>query len=208
MKLKMENKICNECKENLPLDKFTIDKKGKFGRASKCRECRKIKDAKYRKENRKKETERMRNWREKNPNKAKESYLKYRIKNIDKLKKQALEKQKIYRQNPFYKFKESIRNNIRKSMIRKNSIKKTRTTQILGCSFDEFRNHIELQFESWMNWDNRGLYNGEFCFGWDLDHIIPISSSNTEDEVIKLNHYTNFQPLCSKINRDIKKDKY
>ena len=24
---------------------------------------------------------------------------------------------------------------------------------------------------------------------------------------IKLNHYTNLQPLCSKINRDIKKDK-
>ena len=57
-----------------------------------------------------------------------------------------------------------------------------------------------------MNWDNRGLYSGEFNYGWDIDHVIPLSSVNTEDEIIKLNHYTNLQPLCSKINRDIKKD--
>ena len=58
-----------------------------------------------------------------------------------------------------------------------------------------------------MNWENRGLYNGDFDYGWDIDHIIPLSSANTEEDVIKLNQYTNLQPLCSKINRDIKKDK-
>ena len=55
-----------------------------------------------------------------------------------------------------------------------------------------------------MNWENRGLYNGELNYGWDLDHIIPICKAKTDEEVYKLNHYTNFQPLCSKINRDIK----
>jgi hypothetical protein len=34
-----------------------------------------------------------------------------------------------------------------------------------------------------------------------------ISSAKNEDDIIKLNHYTNLQPLCSKFNRDIKKDK-
>lgn len=58
-----------------------------------------------------------------------------------------------------------------------------------------------------MNWENRGLYNGEFNHGWDIDHIIPVSSGLSEDELLKLNHYTNFQPLCSKVNRDIKKNK-
>lgn len=58
-----------------------------------------------------------------------------------------------------------------------------------------------------MNWENYGLYNGDLFFGWDIDHIIPVSSANSEEEIIKLNHYTNLQPLCSKINRDIKKDK-
>ena len=58
-----------------------------------------------------------------------------------------------------------------------------------------------------MSWNNRGRYNGEFNYGWDIDHIIPISSAKNEDDIIKLNHYTNLQPLCSKFNRDIKKDK-
>ena len=57
-----------------------------------------------------------------------------------------------------------------------------------------------------MNFDNYGKYNGEFNFGWDIDHIIPTSSAKTEEEIIKLNHYTNLKPLCSKINRDIKRN--
>ena len=57
-----------------------------------------------------------------------------------------------------------------------------------------------------MNWNNYGIYNGEFNYGWDLDHIIPISLAKSEEEIIKLNHYTNLQPLCSKTNRDIKRN--
>ena len=58
-----------------------------------------------------------------------------------------------------------------------------------------------------MNWDNYGLYNGELNYGWDIDHIIPHSLGKTENEILKLNHYTNLQPLSSHTNRDIKKDK-
>ena len=59
-----------------------------------------------------------------------------------------------------------------------------------------------------MSWSNYGLYNGEKNFGWDIDHIIPLSIANTEEEVIKLNHYTNLQPLCSYINRVVKKNNH
>lgn len=58
-----------------------------------------------------------------------------------------------------------------------------------------------------MTWDNYGKYSKGFeNFGWDIDHIIPISSAKTTDEVLLLNHYTNLRPLCSYINRYIKKD--
>lgn len=85
--------------------------------------------------------------------------------------------------------------------------KKNKTQEILGCSFEDFKNHLESKFEPWMNWDNKGLYNGEFSYGWDVDHIIPLATVDTEEDIIRLNHYTNLQPLCSKINRDIKMDK-
>jgi hypothetical protein len=78
----------------------------------------------------------------------------------------------------------------------------------LCCSFEELKLHLENQFESWMNWDNYGKYQKDtFNFGWDLDHIIPVSSALNEEDIIMLNHYINLQPLCSKFNRDLKKDK-
>ena len=77
----------------------------------------------------------------------------------------------------------------------------------MGCTIEQFKSYLENKFEHWMSWDNYGKFNGQLNYGWDLDHIIPISSAITKEEVEKLNHYTNFQPLCSKINRHIKVDK-
>jgi hypothetical protein len=53
-----------------------------------------------------------------------------------------------------------------------------------------------------------GKYNGELNYGWDIDHIIPLAPAETEEDVIRLNHYTNLQPLCSYTNRYIKKDQF
>ena len=61
-----------------------------------------------------------------------------------------------------------------------------------------------------MNWDNKGNPKDgilELNKTWDIDHIIPISTAITEEDIIRLNHYTNLQPLCSYYNRNIKKDK-
>ena len=107
--------------------------------------------------------------------------------------------------DPIFSLKISISKNINLKLKRFLKGNKERNTfEILGCTSEEFANYIESKFENWMNWNNRGLYNGDFNYGWDLDHIIPISSAKTDEEVYILNHYTNFRPLCSKINRDIK----
>jgi hypothetical protein len=47
-------------------------------------------------------------------------------------------------------------------------------------------------FTEKMNWDNYGK--------WHVDHIIPLSSANTEEEIYKLCHYTNLQPLWAEDN--------
>jgi 5-methylcytosine-specific restriction endonuclease McrA len=51
-----------------------------------------------------------------------------------------------------------------------------------------------------MNWNNQGKYTGKYNETWQYDHIVPISSSMNEDDILRLNHYTNFQPLCSRKN--------
>lgn len=110
--------------------------------------------------------------------------------------------------DPLYKSTYIVRSCIHNALKRMGYKKNSKTSIILGCTYLEFKDHLESKFESWMSWDNYGLYNGELNYGWDVDHIIPVSSAINEDDVIALNHHTNLQPLCSHINRDIKKDKY
>lgn len=145
-------------------------------------------------DNRETELIRMKNWKKQNREKLAEyqrNYYNERRKN-----------------NPLFKLQLNIRSLIRLSIKNKGLKKKSKTQQILGCSFEEFKNHLESKFEPWMNWDNYGLYNGEPNYGWDIDHIIPSSSALNEEELLKLNHFSNLQPLCSYINRDVKIDNY
>jgi hypothetical protein len=143
-----------------------------------------------------------------NNEKRKESDRKYRESNRSKRK----EWNKVWstnkrKEDPLFKLRINIRSLIRQSIINCGYSKKSKTHHILGCSFEEFKAHIESLWEPWMTWENYGLYNGELNYGWDYDHLTPVSSAVTEEEVIALNHYTNLQPLCSKVNRDIKKNK-
>jgi len=98
-----------------------------------------------------------------------------------------------------------VRSLIRQSFKHKGLRKNTLSEKILGCSFKEFKQHLESQFKDWMNWDNYGLYTyGKINYGWDIDHIIPVSSAETEEELLRLNHHSNLQPLCSYTNRNVK----
>jgi hypothetical protein len=132
----------------------------------------------------------------------------YRENNKVKLNEQAkLRNKKRRKEDPLFKLKNLLSCRLNEIFRQKGFTKKSRTHEILGCTFEVFKQHLESQFEDWMTWDNHGLYNGELNYGWDIDHIIPTSSADTEEELIKLNHYTNLKPLCSKVNRHIKKDK-
>lgn len=70
--------------------------------------------------------------------------------------------------------------------------KRSKTTDLLGCDFKQLKSHLESKFTNGMNWDNYGK--------WHIDHIIPIASAKTEDEIVALNHYTNLQPLWAEDN--------
>jgi hypothetical protein len=127
-------------------------------------------------------------------------------KEIVKIQKNKYKTEKI-KNDVLFSLKHNINTSILYHLRSCGYSKKSRTHEIIGCSFEDFKIYLESKFENWMTWENRGMYNGEFNYGWDIDHIIPISSALTEEDIIRLNHYTNLQPLCSKINRDLKRDK-
>jgi hypothetical protein len=194
----METKLCPKCeleKETLNFDKSSTSKDGLYHT---CKDCRK----EYRKQNK----ESIKNY-----------YNNYYISNLES----EVNRKKIYRENnkdivknsrkkahlkrknndPLFKFTYKIRSCIYNCLLGKNINTNTKTYQILGCNTNEFKTHLQSQFEPWMNWNNRGLYNGHPNYGWDIDHIIPMSTAKTEEDVIKLNHYTNLRPRCSYLNR-------
>ena len=109
--------------------------------------------------------------------------------------------------DPLFKLSRNIPKLIRLSIKREGYSKKTKTYQILGCTFNQFKSYIESKFEHWMTWDNYGKYDGSIGYGWEFDHIIPVSSAKTEEELLKLNHYSNLQPLDGYVNRYIKRNK-
>lgn len=113
----------------------------------------------------------------------------YNTKNKDKLRKnRSLYESNKKKNDPLYKLTTNIRTLI-SSSIRKTGFKKTsKTASILGCSFIEFKIHLESQFDNKMTWDNYGSY-------WQIDHIYPISKCFTEEEILKMNHYLNLRPL-------------
>ncbi|MEN6291685.1 MAG: hypothetical protein ABFD07_06685 [Methanobacterium sp.] len=215
----MESKVCNACNTELPLDNFSKDNGTKDKLKNTCKKCCSIKNAEWRKNNKEKRKQYHKEYQHKNKEQLKEYNKKinddFKIlhgvsrhtlwdRNNKDRRKELL---KIRLQNPIEALKYKLRSSLN-SIFRHNGFtKKHKSHDIIGCSYEEFKQHLESLFEPWMNWDNRGLYNGEFNYGWDIDHIVPLSTATTEEELIKLCHYTNTQPLCSKVNRDIKKNK-
>jgi hypothetical protein len=66
----------------------------------------------------------------------------------------------------------------------------------VGLTPAELRAYLQSQWQEGMNWENYG--RGNNC--WSVDHIIPPYSSQNEQEIIQLQHYTNLQPLWYKDN--------
>lgn len=138
---------------------------------------------------------------EENKDKIKEYKFKHTKENRIKITKYKSEYQRERRKtDPLFKLKFTISGSIRRAFKSKGFSKKSKTFEILGCDFDFFKNYIELLFIDGMNWDNHGTL-------WDIDHKIPLSTAITEDDIIRLNHYTNLQPLDSYINRNVKRDR-
>lgn len=203
----MERKICAKCHDEKPINEFYISNSSKDGHQSNCKLCVKEYNILYSKINTVKIKDRQKEYNDKNKKNIKEKHKIYCQINKDILKKKNVARRKIRHQTDnLFRLKHNIRGSIGKSIRNKGYTKKTHTYVILGCSYDEIKSHLEKQFQPWMNWNNYGLYNGTPNYGWDIDHIIPDSSATTEEELLTLNHYTNLQPLCSHINRDIKRN--
>lgn len=185
-------KLC--CKEyNTQYRKDNIEKMKKIQQKSykKNKETAKKYRNKYKEENFEKLKETWRKCREKNKEKNKTISKEYRRNNRKKLNEYAVNRRKT---NPIHKLTHNVRGRIRHFLKSKSIIKTNKTFNMIGCTPDELKEYIEKQFIEGMSWENYGYY------GWHVDHKIPLDFGKTEEEIYKLCHYTNLQPLWGNDN--------
>jgi hypothetical protein len=205
----MESKVCSKCGEDKPLTEFRNRTDSKDGKRGNCIICQDNYLKTYNKANADYIAIQRKGFYDENQKRLLDIKKEYYDANKERLIKRQTEYDRVKKQkDPIYRFKKNIRTMIGKSLTKKGYTKKSQSFLIIGCLQDEFIQYIESLWKPWMNWDNYGLYNGELDYGWDIDHIIPLITATTEEEIIKLNHYSNLQPLCGKVNRKIKRDSY
>lgn len=195
-------KVCVKCaKDNVS---FYKDKNAADGYRNVCKAC---------------DIERRIKWHKNNKTKDSASRQKYAFNNKEKIKKQLKQLElnepgyyarkakesrtkrgdtyKAYRrdydktrrlEDPLYKLRRASSNRISSAIIKSGFRKTSKVSVMLGCSWIFFKDFIQAQFELNMSWTNYGIN------GWTIDHICPCSQAQTEEELIKLQHYSNLQP--------------
>ena len=99
----------------------------------------------------------------------------------------------IKNETPLQKFKAQVRANLRASLKAHQVKKDNKTIEIIRCSFEELQKHLE---KTWKK--NYGTeYNNEEVH---IDHVIPLASGKTKQEMIELCHWTNLQYLLPSDN--------
>lgn len=200
-------KICSCCKVKKPLDDYyEVKRKAPLVRKIKtdnrkamCKQCYKDRAAKWSTENKDKRKEISKKYEDKNREiKREKSKIYSRQDHVKARVKEWLADNSVaYQKNrraldSLYAFKIRTRNLIRKAFDRNGFTKRSKSNKILGCSWEDLVKHIERQFTTGMSWDNRSE--------WHIDHIIPLATASCEDDIIRLNHFTNLRPLWAEDN--------
>ena len=130
--------------------------------------------------------ERRRRYRQRNASKIKVAKQIYAANNKDKIAK-ALANRRA--NNPIARMANSMRRSIRRYLDAGQKGEMS-SFEIIGCSKDDLRKHLESKFRDGMTWQNYGKH-------WHIDHVVPLISAKSSDEVKRLCHWTNLQPLTA-----------
>jgi len=148
---------------------------------------------KYREEHLERIRDNQREYRKENADKIRTARALY-VKTSPVAKKQRVEyRKRRLQRDPVFALKERMRKTMADSFLRRGYTKNSSTQKIIGCDWQTFANYL------FKTWENRygTVYAGE---DYHIDHVIPLATAKTEEEVIKLCHYTNLQLLKPKDN--------
>lgn len=210
-------KVCPKCKAEKDVSEYYKNRIREDGLHRECKDCMK---AAYKPKTKEQADRDARNYAKRHPERVKkkfadwyhankESYLpinyerrktpkakavsdNWRKANKDKLN--ALRRVRRKNMTPKQKAEKIVRDRFYKVIVRMRQGKKfISSLLLLGCSMDQFKEHVEKQFMPGMDWDNHGNGEGK----WNIDHITPLVKYDLTllDEQKKAFHYSNMRPL-------------
>lgn len=184
----MKRKKCSKCQIEKEIFNFRKDKTKPDGYYSSCKECK----LEYMRNNKERVNLSAKKLRDLNKAKNPEKFYSDNNKRGKRYTEKNKEKLKLKRQNIDYRLRSSLRSRILNFLKSVNTKKTNKTLEIVGCTPQFLKEYLEKQFTHGMSWSNYGE--------WHIDHIIPLSSTKNKEEIYKLCHYSNLQPLWAKDN--------
>jgi hypothetical protein len=123
-------------------------------------------------------------YRAKNAESIKLRIAQWKQKNKHALSEKSKER---YKTDISHRLRVTCRNRVQGAIKAKKSIK---TMDLVGCTGEQLKQHLETQFKDGMNWENQGSF-------WHIDHIMPCDSFDLtkKSHQKRCFHYTNLQPL-------------
>ena len=168
--------ICSKCDVDQSLESFHIDRTAKMGRRADCRSCHtEVSRARYRFNREARLTQQKQ----------------YRADNRDQIRAR---QRKYYTDNLQFKLGACLRSRLNSAL--KDGYKAGSAVRDLGCTIEEFKQHLENHFQDGMTWENWTLG------GWHIDHVKPLSGFDLTDvsELQQACHWSNLQPMWARDN--------
>ena len=98
------------------------------------------------------------------------------------------------RSDPIFALKQRCSDRLRIFLGRLGWRKQRGVDSMIGCTYGRLKVHLESQFKPGMTWENAGYH------GWHIDHKMPLATAKSVEDVYRLFHFKNLQPLWQKEN--------
>lgn len=181
-----KERICQSCGRVYPITSFRKHTRERFGRVGVCKKCMK----KQEKEGKQKKSKRNRRYKEAHKDEIKA----YRNANKERFGEYARMYRKERHKDPIKRLSDQARGTISQSFLRKGYKKDTKSAILTGLSSAELTDYLLQTFE--LNYGKK----------WDgvepvhIDHIVPLKTAKSEEDVKRLCHFSNLQLLTAQDN--------
>jgi hypothetical protein len=231
-------KICKTCLVEKEDDKFYFRDKNKENRVNECITCWSERGKRFRTSNPRKEYHKQyyktnknslldnaKIYYEKNKGKIRNVQKEYQSNHKDEISlynksyyKDNKDTMRVYQNNwarqkskndPSFHLRRIVSRSINRAIKMVGASKNCNSiANYLPYTIGELKDHLQSQFETWMTWENHGVYrkdtyenNDSSTWTWHIDHIIPQSklpfTSMTDDNFKKCWALNNLRPLKS-----------